>query len=134
MKSSSTPPYSIEQCTRTIDDLFRRVRNPSAAGRKERGSTPAGSASGSAGSASGDASGSLGDASGSAGDASGSIPTGNASSGEDTINRVAVDLWNQLLHTSEVMDIIGRGSFHMGIRKLLNTTRRSHGNGQERYY
>ena len=122
MKSSSTPPYSIEECTRTIDDLFRRGRNPSAAGRKERGSTPAGNASGLAGNASGsvgDASGSSGDASGSAGDASGSIPTGNASSGEDTVNRVAVELWNQLLHTSEVMDIIGKGSFHMGIRKLL---------------
>ena len=116
MKSSSTQPYSIERCTRTIDDLFRRSRNPSAPGRKERGSTPAGSASDSARSASEDAS---GDASGSAGDASGSIPTGSASSGEDTVNRVAVDLWNQLLYTSEVMDIIGRGSFHMGIKKLL---------------
>ncbi len=116
MKSSSTQPYSIEQCTRTIDDLFRRVRNPSAPGRKERGSTPAGSASDSARSASEDAS---GDASGSAGDASRSIPTGSPSSGEDTVNRVAVDLWNQLLYTSEVMDIIGRGSFHMGIKKLL---------------
>ena len=71
MKSSSTQPYSIEQYTRTIDDLFRRGRNPSVAGRKERGSTPAGSASDSARSASEDAS---GDASGSAGGASGEIP------------------------------------------------------------
>ena len=116
LRSSSTQPYSLEQCMRTIDDQFRRQRNPSAPGRRERGSTPAGGASDSGRSASENAS---GDASGSAGDASGSIPTGSASSGEDTINRVAVDLWNQLLYTSEVMDIIGRGSFHMGIKKLL---------------
>ena len=116
MKSSSTQPYSIERCTRTIDDLFRRSRNPSAPGRKERGSTPAGSAADSGRSASKDAS---GDASGSAGDASRSIPTGSASSGEDNTNRVAINLWDQLLYTNEVMDIIGRGSFTMGIKKLL---------------
>ena len=107
-KSSSTPPYSIEECTRKIDELYRRGRNASATGRTERVSTPTGNASGSAG-----------DASGSAGDASGSIPTGNVSSGDGTVNRVAVELWNQLFHTSDVMDIIGRGSFHMGVRKLL---------------
>merc|ERR1711867_30012 len=109
-------PYSLEQCMRTIDDQFRRQRNPSAPGRKERGSTPAGSAADSGRSASEDAS---GDASGSVGDTSRSIPTGSASSGEDTTNRVAINIWEQLLYTNEVMDIIGRGSFQMGIKKLL---------------
>ena len=107
-RSSSTPPETVEECIRKIDELHRRGRNAPATGRTETGSTPTGNASGSAG-----------DASGSAGDASGSIPTGNVSSGDGTVNHVAVELWNQLFHTSDVMDIIGRGSFHMGVRKLL---------------
>ena len=103
-RSSSTPPESVEECIRKIDELHRRGRNASATGRTGTGSTPTG-----------DASGSARDASDSAGDASGS----NVSSGDSTVNRVAVELWNQLFHTSDVMDIIGRGSFHMGVRKLL---------------
>ena len=121
-RSLSTPPESVEECTRKIDELYRRGRNASATGRTEKGSTPTGNASGSAGDASGsagDASGSAGDAYSSAGDASGSIPTGNVSSGDGTVNRVAVELWNQLFHTSDFMDIVGRDSFHMGVRKLL---------------
>ena len=101
---------------RTIDDQFRRQRNPSAPGRRERGSTPAGGASDPGRSASKNAS---GDASGSAGGASRPIPTESASSGEDSTNRVAINLWDQLLYTNEVMNIIGRGPFTIGLKKLL---------------
>ena len=103
-RSSSTPPESVEECIRKIDELHRRGRNASATGRTGTGSTPTG-----------DASGSARDASSSAGDASGS----NVSSGDSTVNRVAVELWNQLFSTSDFMDIAGRDSFHMRVRKLL---------------
>merc|ERR1712082_587929 len=42
-----------------------------------------------------------------------------ASSREDNTNRVAINLWNQLLYTNEVMNIIGRCPFTMGLQKLL---------------
>ena len=102
-KSSSTPPDSIEECTRKIDELYRRGRNASATGRTEKGSTPTGNASGLT----------------PTGNVSGSTPTGNVSGGDDAVNHVAVELWSQLFNTSDFMDIAGRDSFHMGVRKLL---------------
>merc|ERR1712082_79769 len=42
-----------------------------------------------------------------------------ASSREDNTNRVAINLWDQLLYTNEVMNIIGRCPFTMGLKKLL---------------
>ena len=111
-RSSSTPPESVEECTRKIDELYRRGRNASATGRTEKGSTPTGNASGST---------PTGNASGSTptGNGSGSTPTGNVSGGNDAVNHVAVELWNQLFNTSDFMDIAGRDSFHMRVRKLL---------------
>ena len=93
-RSSSTPPESVEECTRKIDELSKRRRNASATGRTEKGSTPTGGASG-------------------------STPTGDVSGGDDAVNHVAVELWNQLFSTSDFMDIAGRDSFHMRVRKLL---------------
>ena len=122
LRSSSTQPYSLDQCIRTIDDQFRRPRNPSAPGRREGGSTPAGGASDPRRGASENAS---GNASGTVGGASGDIPIeipleSGASSREDNTNRVAINIWDQLLYTNEVMNIIGRCPFTLGLQNLLN--------------
>ena len=45
LRSSATEPYTLEQCIRTINNQFRRPRNPSAPGGGEGRSTPAGGAS-----------------------------------------------------------------------------------------
>ena len=122
LRSSSTQPYSLDQCIRTIDDQFRRPRNPSAPGRREGGSTPAGGASDPRRGASENAS---GNASGTVGGASGDIPIeipleSGASNREDNTNRVALNIWDQLLYTNEVMNIIGRCPFTLGLQNLLN--------------
>merc|ERR1712082_289813 len=43
-----------------------------------------------------------------------------ASSTEDNTNRVAINIWDQILYTNEVMNIIGRCPFTLGLQNLLN--------------
>ena len=88
-RSFSTPPVSVEECTKTIDQLAKRARNASATGRAEKDSTPTGNVS---------------------------TPR---SGGDDAVNPVAVELWNQLFNTSDYMGIAGRDSFHTRVRNLL---------------
>merc|ERR1712240_379570 len=84
--------------------------------------TPAGGASDPRRGASENAS---GNASGTVGGASGDIPIeipfeSGASNREDNTNRVALNIWDQLLYTNEVMNIIGRCPFTLGLQNLLN--------------
>ena len=98
-RSSSTQPVSVEECTKTIDQLAKRTRHASATGRAEKDSTPTGNVS---------------------------TPTVEGTSsnlprsrGDDAVNPVAVELWNQLFNTSDYMGIAGRDSFHTRVRNLL---------------
>ena len=136
LRSSATEPYTLEQCIRTINDQFRRPRNPSAPGGGEGRSTPAGGASDSRRNASdprrnasdqrrGASENASENSSGAVGGASEDIPLEipletDASNRGDNTNRVALNVWNQLLCTNDVMGIIGDCPFTRGLQNLLN--------------
>ena len=133
LRSSATEPYTLEQCIRTIDDRFRRPRHPSAPGGGEGRSTPAGGPSDPRRNASNPRRGASKNASenssGAVGGASEDIPLEipletDASNRGDNTNRVALNVWDQLLCTNNVMRIIGESPFTQGLQNLLTEQQR----------